>query len=120
MNQMRKHKLVEMDWPVFGQCERPRGALCEEFEGRIAATRAAMAEQSLTHLVVFADREHFANMAFLTGFDPRFEEAMLILGPSATPLIVVGNECEGDLKISPLWVNCRLRHQRFQPVSLLS
>ncbi len=120
MNEMRKHKLVEMDWPVFDQCERPRDALCDEFEARITATRATMAEQRLTHLVVYADREHFANLAFLTGFDPRFEEAMLILGPRATPLIVVGNECEGYLKISPLWVNGKLRHERFQPFSLLS
>jgi hypothetical protein len=29
--------------------------------------------------MVYADREHFANMAYLTGFDPRFEEALLIL-----------------------------------------
>ena len=80
MYEMRKHKLVEMDWPEFGLSERPRGASSEEFEGRIAATRTAMVERGLTHLVVYADREHFANLAFLTGFDPRFEEAMLILG----------------------------------------
>jgi hypothetical protein len=116
---MRKHKLIELDWPVFGECERPQGASCEEFEGRIAAARAAMAERGLTHLVVYADREHFANLAYLTGFEPRFEEAMLILGSRAVPLIVVGNECEGYLKISPLWVNGKLRSERFQPFSLL-
>jgi len=38
-----------------------------EFESRINATRAAMAERGLTHLVVYADREHFANLAYLTG-----------------------------------------------------
>ena len=27
--------------------------------------------------MVYGDREHFANLAFLTGFDPRFEEAIL-------------------------------------------
>ena len=29
-------------------------------------------------LVVYADREHFANLSHLTGFDPRFEEAILL------------------------------------------
>jgi hypothetical protein len=43
-------------------------------------------------LVVYADREHSANMAYLTGFDPRFEEAILIVGPSGEPALVVGNE----------------------------
>jgi Xaa-Pro aminopeptidase len=44
-------------------------------------------------LVVYADREHFANIMFLTGFDPRFEEALLVLGPRQSRTIVVGNEC---------------------------
>ncbi len=35
-------------------------------------------------LVIWADREHSANLAYLTGFDPRFEEAMLIVGPTGS------------------------------------
>jgi hypothetical protein len=119
MYEMRKHKLVEMDWPEFGECERPKTASSEEFELRVTAARAAMSDRGFTHLVVYADREHFANLTYLTGFDPRFEEAMLVLGPRPTPLIVVGNECEGYLKISPLWNNGKLRSERFQPFSLL-
>ena len=44
-------------------------------------------------LVVYGDREHFANITFLTGFDPRFEEALLLLGPGDRRIIVAGNEC---------------------------
>src|SRR5205085_6631775 len=44
-------------------------------------------------LVVYADREHFANIMFLTGFDPRFEEALLVLGPGDRRIILAGNEC---------------------------
>lgn len=43
-------------------------------------------------LVVYADREHLANMAFLTGFEPRFEEALLLLGKDRRRVLVVGNE----------------------------
>ena len=43
-------------------------------------------------LVIYGDREHYANLAFLTGFDPRFEEALLLLGPEESRILVVGNE----------------------------
>ena len=46
-------------------------------------------------IVVYADREHSANLSYLTGFDPRFEEALLVLGPTGEPAILVGNECWG-------------------------
>ncbi|MXN20359.1 Xaa-Pro aminopeptidase [Pseudooceanicola sp. GBMRC 2024] len=43
-------------------------------------------------VAVYADREHAANLAFLTDFDPRFEEALLLLGPSGERLLLTGNE----------------------------
>ncbi len=43
-------------------------------------------------LAVYADREHIANVAFLTGFDPRFEEALFLLGPKGRKILIVGNE----------------------------
>src|SRR5262249_25679330 len=67
----------------------------------------------------YADREHSANLAWLTGFDPRFEEAVLILRADGKPLIVVGTECESYLPISPLFREGRLRHERLEPFSLL-
>jgi len=53
-------------------------------------------------LVVYADREHFANIVFLTGFEPRFEEALLLLGPSARRVLITGNECQSYAALSPL------------------
>lgn len=53
-------------------------------------------------LVVYADREHFANISFLTGFEPRFEEALLLLGPAGRRIVVTGNENQGYTPISPL------------------
>ncbi len=75
-------------------------------------------------LVVYADREHSANLAYLTGFDARFEEALLIVpvtrSPTSAPfpqkpVLVVGNEGWGYAEISPL------EHQRvlYQNFSLL-
>jgi hypothetical protein len=46
-------------------------------------------------LVVYADREHSANLTYLTNFDPRFEEAILLLGPADQRILLVGNEGMG-------------------------
>lgn len=43
-------------------------------------------------VIVYGDREHFANLHYLTEFDPRFEEALLILGPENKKYLLVGNE----------------------------
>ena len=78
-----------------------------------------MAERKLTHLIVYGDREHFANIQYLTGFDPRFEEALLIMRPEGVPLLLVGNEGEGYLPVSPLYEAGELRSERYQTFSLL-
>jgi hypothetical protein len=43
--------------------------------------------------LIYGDREHAGNLAWLTGFGPRFEEALWIQGPSEKPVLIVGNEC---------------------------
>lgn len=55
-----------------------------------------------TWLFVYADREHNANILHLTGFDPRFEEAVLLLGPNGRRIVITGNESESFTAISPL------------------
>src|SRR5690242_15900834 len=71
-------RLLEADWPEFGWADRPPTVEASELEQRLDALRARMAGQRFTHAVIYADREHFANMAYLTNFDPRFEEALLV------------------------------------------
>lgn len=72
-----------------------------------AATLAARcddvyAKAGKTWLFVYADREHNANILHLTGFDPRFEEAVLLLGPNGRRIVITGNESESFTAISPL------------------
>jgi Xaa-Pro aminopeptidase len=57
-----------------------------------ARARAAYQGAGADWVVVYADREHLANIAFLTAFEPRFEEALLLLGPNNRRILVVGNE----------------------------
>ena len=114
-----KHHLIDVEYPTFAESALPPRTDVAEFQGRLVRVLSTMANRNLTHLVVYGDREHFANLAYLTGFDPRFEEAVLILSPQRDPFMLVGNECEAYLPISPLFTSGKLRHERYQPLSLL-
>jgi hypothetical protein len=114
------HRIIQIGWPEFGRAVYPPQTSSAELEQRVNQLRTKMDARKLTHLVVYGDREHFANLAYLTGFDPRFEEAVLIVGPNSKPLLVVGNECEAYVGVSPLFNDGKLRRERFQPFSLLN
>lgn len=62
------------------------------YRDRWRRSRERMAEQGIDALVVYADREHPASISWLTGFDPRFEEALFVLPADGTPTIITGNE----------------------------
>lgn len=115
-----KIHLKEIEWPEFGTAEPVIYPSAEELQGRIDKCRETMKARGLTHLVVYGDREHFGNMMYLAHFDPRFEEALLIIGLTGKPLMLVGNECVGHLAVSPLYQADGLRYERYQPFSLLS
>ena len=107
-------ELVEIELPAFGMPDGMPEIPASIYEARLERLRARMDEASVDRLVVYADREHSANLAYLTGFDPRFEEALLILGPTGDPAILVGNECYGMVGAAPL----PMRRHRFQDLSL--
>ena len=115
---LQDFRLIEIDWPKFNTATAPIPVPGSLHAGRIVALRNLLESQNFTHAVVYADREHFANLHFLTHFDPRFEEALLLLSTADKPLMLVGNECKGYLPISPLWKDGELRHEVYQPFSL--
>ncbi|MDQ2854000.1 MAG: aminopeptidase P family N-terminal domain-containing protein, partial [Chloroflexota bacterium] len=99
----------------------PRSTVAPElppaiYPPRVERLRERAAEREYDLLVVYADREHAANLSYLTGFDPRFEEAILLLGPIGRPLLLAGNECIGLARVAPLPVEAVL----FQELSLPS
>jgi Xaa-Pro aminopeptidase len=93
-------RLIRIDWPDFGQPDLPPPFTLAEARARLAALRAAMAGRH-DALVIYGDREHAANLHWVTGFDPRFEEALLVVTPDEASLIA-GNECLPYAAISPL------------------
>lgn len=112
--------LKSVSLPAFGPPPSPPAAPdAGKLLRRLAATRQRMEAEKLTHLVVYADREHTANLAWLTNFDARFEEVLLIIDHDRDPLLITGNECAGYLGISALHKAGRLRHELYQDFSLL-
>lgn len=64
----------------------------EEYLDRLDALQQRASEARLDAVVVYGDREHFGNMLYLTGYDPRFEEALLVVRSHARPVLILGNE----------------------------
>lgn len=108
-------ELAEIVLPDFGEPTVEPHIGVEEYQSRIDALWQRAAERGLDLLLVYGDREHAGNLAFLTGFDPRFEEALLILNGSQRPLLLVGNECWNYCRTSPL----PLERCLYQPFSLM-
>lgn len=85
------------------------------YRSRIDALRQRMTVEGYDAIVVYGDREHYGNLAYISGYDPRFEEALFVLTANGDPNIVVGNEGEGYVGISPL----DLRVHLLQSLSLV-
>jgi hypothetical protein len=107
-------QLREVELPDFGMPAGSPELPDSLYRERIAALRARADDRGYDRIIVYADREHSANLAYLTGFDPRFEEAVLIVGASDDPALLVGNECYGMAGSAPL----PMRRHLFQDLSL--
>lgn len=64
----------------------------EIYKKRIKKALEMAKDGGYSHLFIYGDREHFANIHYFTGYDPRFEEAILILSENRKPILMVGNE----------------------------
>jgi Xaa-Pro aminopeptidase len=112
---MPQVRLIDAKLPDFGvpatRPELSRDLYAERFAALGRARRAA----GIDVLVIYADREHSANLSYVTGFDPRFEEALLIIAPGLTPTLLAGPENLGRAQASAIEVEARL----YPPFGLL-
>ncbi|MCC6457763.1 MAG: M24 family metallopeptidase [Caldilineaceae bacterium] len=104
-----------MELPDYGEASVEPSIPAAQYEDRINAMRSRAEANQVDVIVVYADREHSANLAFLTGFDPRFEEALLLIAGGQRPLLLVGNEGWDYAAVSPVELDVQL----YQPFSLL-
>ena len=101
--------------PEFGVPDRFPELDKSHYADRVERLRSAAAKAGIEALVIYGDREHFANLAYLCGVDPRFEEALLVLAGDKAPVLVTGPENQGYARISPLDLELRL----YPPFGLL-
>jgi hypothetical protein len=99
---LRRISLPEFGLPV----ERP-SIPTAEYERR---ARALYEVSGLDWIAVYGGQEHFGNLLWLTGYDPRFEEALLLLGPRDARVLLVGVEGVGYAEIAGLPVDLRFYH----------
>lgn len=99
---LARSRLADVSLPDFGMPDAMPTIPDALYVERVERLRARADARGYDRLVVYADREHSANLAYLTRFDPRFEEAILVLGPTGEPAILVGNECWGMAGAAPL------------------
>ena len=83
-------ELKKVALPEFGEPTVMPVVPYATYEARIEALLER--GQDFDAFVVYGDREHSANIAYFTGYDPRFEEALLIILPGRKPKLLVGNE----------------------------
>ncbi len=109
-------ELVTVALPAYDLPAEQPAVPAKAFLERLAAAEKAAATAGLDGLIVYADREHFANVCYLTGYDPRFEEALLVLVPGRAPVLLVGNEGQAYARVVPPAVEVVL----YQSLSLVS
>lgn len=116
MTVMTTPRVAKVELPDFGMPDEMPQIPDAIYRDRLDRLQQRAGERGYDRLIVYADREHSANLAYLTGFDPRFEEALLVIGGADEPAILVGNECVGMADAAPL----SMRIELFQDLSLPS
>lgn len=64
----------------------------ETMTQRLQKVLDRMHEADYDHLIIYGDKEHGSNFEYLTGFFPRFEEALLVLHRDGSADYIMGNE----------------------------
>lgn len=108
-------RIEKIDLPQILDSNNYPPVTIDEINYRYNKMIQKMNEKDLSQIIVYGDREHSANLSYLTGgYDSRFEETLLIIKKSELPVFIVGNEGYSYSNIS------LLKHEKelFQTFSL--
>lgn len=78
--------------PVIHRNYIPVNLTADTMKGHLSKVLRAMRNKDYDCLVIYGDREHGANYAYLTGFEPRFEESVIVLHADGDAFLLLGNE----------------------------
>ena len=85
-------RLTEIELPKLSRPTVEPTVPSTEFNERNSKLKSLMKSRQLDTMVIYGDREHFGNITYLSGYDPRFEESLLIINKNRTPTLLVGLE----------------------------
>jgi hypothetical protein len=112
---MQDIQLSQVHLPDFGMPTTEPVLTEKIYSERLVRLRTCMSREGIDMMIVYGDREHSANITYLCGYDPRFEEALLLIKKDGVPALLLGNEGMGYAELCPLPV----RRILFQPLSLM-
>ena len=115
---VRHAELAVLDLPDFGYPSFEPKLGASIYLDRLERLRKKT-QGKYSHILVYGDREHSANIAYLSGYDPRFEEALLIIDiDEEQQWMLIGNEGIGYIETSP--IKEQIKPVLYQPFSLLA
>lgn len=79
--------------PEMHMLDKPRDLPQSVCDAHMQLFCEVLKSQKLDVALIYADREHGSNFGYLTQFEPRFEEACLIVHQSGEAYALLGNEC---------------------------
>jgi hypothetical protein len=86
-------KIEKVQLPEFTETDDFPEISKDEINERFINVLKRMEERGLSHLIIYGDKEHFGNLAYITGgYDSRFEESLLIIPKNNQPVLILGNE----------------------------
>ena len=95
--------LKSLDLPYFGMSKKQPKIESQIYIERVKKFKNDLKKNNIESAIIYADREHFANIHYLTGFDPRFEEALLIINNfDDNTYLITGPENQGYANISEI------------------
>lgn len=93
-------QLTKLDKPVIFNDVAPTYLTGKTMNERKEKILENMISEGFDALVIYADKEHGGNFEYLTGFIPRFEEALLVLDSHGACTLILGNENLKMAKVS--------------------
>lgn len=98
---------LESSWKPIDYSEVPETTK-DDYFARMKRLWEMKEAQDYSCIIIYGDREHYSNIHYFSGYDPRFEEALLILRRDTKPVLVVGNEGVGYAKTVPYNIDVHL------------
>ena len=112
---MKEPRIVETG-PVFMESitEEAPALACEDYRMRIDLLAERLDREQLDYAIVYGDMASFANIEYFTGYDPRYEQALMVLDAEGKVTLVVGGEGWGYSFKVPIEID-RVLYQNFSP-----